>query len=142
MSNTIPSSIEQHIRADAYAKFIGATIEEIGAGTSRVSLTVTDEMLNFHHSAHGGIIFGLGDLAFAAACNSHGRVAVALNVNIAFVRAAQAGDYLVAEAREVSLSNSTGLYEIIVFEKESGEMVAKMQATAYRKRESFGATKK
>jgi len=138
----IHPSIEEHIRADAYAKFIGASIEEIGAGTSRVSLTVTEEMLNFHHSAHGGIIFGLGDLAFAAACNSHGRVAVALNVNIAFTRAAQAGDQLVAEAREVSLSNSAGLYEITVVEKKSGDLVAKLQATAHRKRETFGVVDK
>ncbi len=129
--------VESYIRRDAYAKFIGAEIEAIEPGYSRVSVTVTEEMLNFHGATHGGIVFGLGDIAFAAACNSHGQTAVALNVNVSFIRATQAGAHLVAEAREVSLSNSTALYDIVVTETDSNQLVAKMQATAYRKREKF-----
>jgi acyl-CoA thioesterase len=45
-------------------------------------LTVTDAMTNFHGTAHGGVIFAISDMAFAAACNSHGQVAVALNVSL------------------------------------------------------------
>ena len=130
-------SIQAYIRKDAYAKFIGATIEAIEPGYCRVSVTVSESMLNFHGATHGGIVFGLGDIAFAAACNSHGQTAVALNVNIAFIRATQAGAHLVAEAKEVSLSNSTALYDIIVIESNSNQLVAKIQASAYRKRETF-----
>ncbi len=130
-------SIQSYIRRDAYAKFIGASIEAIEPGYSRVSVTVTESMLNFHGATHGGIVFGLGDIAFAAACNSHGQTAVALNVNISFIRATRAGDHLTAEAKEVSLSKSTALYDIIITETNSNQLVAKMQATAYRKQEKF-----
>ena len=133
----INPAIADHIRRDAFTNFLGATVEAIDTGYSRVSLVVTDSMLNFHGITHGGIVFGLGDIAFAAASNSHGTTAFALNVNISFLRATQAGDHLVAEAREVNLGGATALYDIIVTEKKSQQLVAKSQAMVYRKRESF-----
>lgn len=86
---------------------------------------------------HGGIVFGLGDIAFAGASNAHGQTAVALNVTISFLRPTGAGDHLIAEAREVNLGGATALYDIVVTEKKTQRLVAKSQAMAYRKRESF-----
>lgn len=137
MSQGIVPAVDQFIRQDAYTHFLGATIEAIEPGYSRVSLVVTEAMLNFHGITHGGIVFGLGDIAFAAASNSHGRTALALNVTISFLYATQAGDHLIAEAREINLGNSTALYEITVTEKNSQQLVAQSQALVYRKRESF-----
>lgn len=133
----IQSNIGQYIRKDAFANFLGATIEAIEPGYSRVSLTVRESMHNFHGMTHGGLVFALGDIAFAAASNSHGQTALALNVAISFLRATQAGDHLVAEAREVHLGGATALYDIVVTEAESGQLVAKSQATVYRKRSTF-----
>ena len=133
----INPAIEDRIRKDAYTSLLGATVEAIDIGFSRVSLVVTESMLNFHGITHGGIGFGLGDIAFAAASNSHGTTAFALNVNISFLRATQAGDHLVAEAKEVNLGGATALYDIIVTEEKSQQLVAKSQAMVYRKRESF-----
>ena len=133
----INPAIEDRIHRDAYTNFLGATVEAIDTGYSRVSLVVTESMLNFHGITHGGIVFGLGDIAFAAASNSHGTTAVALNVNTSFLRATQAGDHLIAEAKEVNLGGATALYDIIVTEKKSRQLVAKSQAMVYRKRESF-----
>ncbi len=133
----INPAIAAYIHKDAYTNFLGATIEAIEIGYSRVSLVVTESMLNFHGITHGGIVFGLGDIAFAAASNSHGQTAVALNVNVSFLRATQVGDHLVAEAREVNLGGATALYDIVVIEKKSNQLVAKSQAIVYRKRESF-----
>jgi acyl-CoA thioesterase len=127
----------EKIHADEYRKFLGATWEGIEPGYCRVSLTVTEQMTNFHGITHGSIVFSVADLAFSAACNSHGRVAVALDMTISFLRAGQPGDHLVAEAKEVSLNNKTGLYDITVTETKSGQVVAKIQATAYRKREEI-----
>lgn len=136
-SGKVPSAVLERIQQDAYLRFLGATWEAIEPGYCRVSLTVTEEMLNFHGITHGSIVFSVGDLAFSAACNAHGRVAVALDMSISFLRAGQAGDHLVAEAREVSLSSKTGLYDITVTETKSEQVVAKIQATAYRKKEEF-----
>ena len=133
----ISSDLAAHLRQDAYARWLGATIEAIEPGYSRVSLVVTESMLNFHGTTHGGIVFGLGDIAFAASSNSHGTRAVALNVSISFLRATQSGDHLVAEAQEINLGGATALYEIIVTEKNSDQLIAKSQAMVYRKRESI-----
>jgi acyl-CoA thioesterase len=129
--------IASHIRKDAFANWLGATIEAIEPGYSRVSLTITESMLNFHGMTHGGLVFALGDIAFAAASNSHGQVALALNVAISFLRPTGVGDHLVAEAKEVQLGGATALYDIVVSEQNSQKLIAKSQATVYRKRESF-----
>ena len=131
------AATEEKIRSDPFTQFLGAVVESIAPGYCRVSLVVRDEVLNFHRLAHGGVVFGLADIAFAAASNSHGQTALALNMHISFLRPAQAGDHLVAEAKEVHLGSATALYDIVVTEKTSGQSIAKVQAMVYRKRQSF-----
>ena len=92
MNEERTQKINEYIQRDQFARFLGADIEILKPGHSRVTLTVTDDMVNFHGSTHGGVIFALGDMAFAAACNSHGRTAVALNVGINFLKATNPGD--------------------------------------------------
>ena len=132
----IDSAIDTHIRKDPYTGFLGAKVETIELGYCRVSLMITESMVNFHGLTHGGIVFGLGDIALAAASNSHGQTAVAINASISFLRPTRPGDLLVAEAREAQLGGPTALYDITVTEKNSAQLVAKCQATVYRKRES------
>ncbi len=130
------AAIARHIRQDSYAAFLGATVQAIEPGYSRVTLTVTPEMLNFHGAAHGGLLFSLADIAFAAASNARGQTAVALQVSTSFLRPAQAGDQLVAECQEQDLNGPIGLYRITV-RRASGERILQSQATVYRKREWF-----
>ncbi len=130
-------AIRKHIAKDAFANFLGARIEIPKPGCSRVSLTVTKEMANFHGTTHGGLIFTLGDIAFAAAGNSHGQTAVALNVNITFLKASGVGDRLVAEAREINAGGRTALYEIKVYNETTGDILASSQDLVYRKKEWF-----
>jgi acyl-CoA thioesterase len=122
---------------DPYTRFLGARVEAVEPGYSRVSLTVTEAMVNFHGITHGAVVFGLGDIAFAAASNSHGQTAVALQVSISFLRATKAGDHLVAEAKEVNLGGKTALYDIVVMETIRNQLISKSQAMVYRKRESL-----
>ena len=122
-------------KKDAYSNLIGAKMEDVQPGYCRVSVTVTESMLNFHGTTHGGIVFGLADIAFAAACNSHGQVAVALSMDIHYLNPSKVGDHLVAEAKEVSKSAATALYDITVTVKDSNLVIAKLQAMAYRKKE-------
>ncbi|MFH2218518.1 MAG: hotdog fold thioesterase [Pseudomonadota bacterium] len=134
---TRQTSINEYIKKDPFANHLGAVVEEIRPGYSRVSLRVTEEMANFHGITHGSVIFALGDMAFAAAGNSHGQTALALNVSISFLKASKPGDHLVAEAKEQHAGGRTALYEINIFNKKSGELVAKSQDLVYRKREWF-----
>lgn len=134
---TRDAAISAHIQNDAFARMLGAAVTLVAPGHSRVRLTVTDQMTNFHGMTHGGVIFALGDLAFAAAGNSRGQTAVALNVSIFFLNPSKVGDRLVAEARECHLGGRTGLYEITVTEETSGTIIARSQDLVYRKKEWF-----
>lgn len=136
MANSTQDDISAYMAKDPYAKFLGATMEIIAPGHSRVSITVTEEMVNFHGITHGGLVFSLGDIAFAAASNSRGQFAVALNVDIVFLKATKPGDQLVAEAIEQNQNGRTALYDIIV-KDQNGELVAKSQNLVYRKKEWF-----
>jgi acyl-CoA thioesterase len=84
----------------------------------------------------GGAIFTLIDEAFEISCNSHGTVAVALNVNITYHRAPSAKSTLRAEAKEVSRTRKTGNYYITV-KDDKDNLIASCQALAYRKGEKL-----
>ena len=137
MNEKRKQKINEYIQCDPFARFLGAKVEVLKPGHSRVTLTVTDNMVNFHGNTHGGVIFALGDMAFAAAGNSHGQAAVALNVGINFLKATNSGDRLVAEAIEQTAAGAIALYDITIRDDRTGDLVAKSQDLAYRKKEWF-----
>lgn len=123
--------ILERVRDDPYANALGIKVLEIGEGYAKASLTVGENMLNFHGVAHGGLIASLADVAFAAASNSRNRKAVALALNISYRRPVKAGETLVAKAFEESLGERTALYKIVVRNSE-GDLVASCQGLVYR----------
>ncbi len=133
------NAIATRILKDPFARKLGARFEAIRPGYSRISLTVEDDMVNFQGATHGGLIFALADMAFAAAGNSHGQTAVALNCNITYLQPSRPGDQLVAEAREIQAAGRTAIYAITVREAASDTLLACKQATVYRKKEWFVA---
>ncbi len=138
MSQDRTKTIEEHIRRDPFARHLGARVEILGPGRSRVTLKVTEAMVNFHGITHGAVVFAVSDMAFAAAGNSRGQTAVALNVAINFLKATGAGDELVAEAVEQHAAGPTALYDITVRD-QTGALVARSQDLVYRKKEWFVA---
>jgi acyl-CoA thioesterase len=77
-------------------------------------LIVAPHHLNGHGICHGGFIFTLADSAFAFACNSHNRIAVAQHNSISYLSPGKGGETLTAEAREVSLTGRSGLTDVTV----------------------------
>lgn len=126
------SSLENVIEKDQFAQLVGIKIVQVKDGSAVAELTVGEQHLNGLGMVHGGVIFTLADMAFAAAANSHGVDAVAINLTVSFINAAKAGK-LKAEASEVSLSSRLGTYQIRVLD-DSGEIIASLQGTAYRKK--------
>ncbi len=108
---------------DRAAQGLGLVIEEVGPGTSMVSMTVREDMVNGHGFCHGGFIFTLADAAFAYACNSYGERAVASGADITFVKSARLGDRLVAVGRETARFGRSGIYDIVVTDA-AGDAVA------------------
>jgi len=123
-------------REDSYAELLGIELLEVKPGYSSLSMMVREDMINFNGIPHGGAIFSLADCAFAAASNSHGQVAVALNIEISYLRMVEPGMKLVAEATEEHLGKRTALYHITVSTDE-GDLVASCHGVVYRKRERF-----
>lgn len=130
-------TIRRKIENDPFARSLGISIEELEPGRSKVSLTVTEEMMNFHNTAHGGLIFSLADAAFGAASNSRGQTAVGMNVNINYLKPCFPGDHLIATAEEVSQGGRTALYDIVVTRPSNGEIIARCQGLVYRTKEHF-----
>ena len=118
---------------DPFARHCGMEVVEIGPGRSVARMRVRPEHLNFAGLVHGGVVFSLADLAFAAACNSHGTLALAINVSISFLKPAPQG-LLTASAEEVVCGPKLGNYLIRVTD-EAGEAVALFTGTAYRKKD-------
>jgi acyl-CoA thioesterase len=73
----------------------------------------------------------LADSAFAFACNSDGKITVALDVSISFPKPGKEGDTLTAEAREITKANKTALY-LIEVKNQHEELVALFKGTCYK----------
>ncbi|MEM8665615.1 MAG: hydroxyphenylacetyl-CoA thioesterase PaaI, partial [Pseudomonadota bacterium] len=99
---------------DRASQALGMSLDEVGDGRAKLSLTVGPDMTNGHGIAHGGFIFTLADSAFAFACNSSGQRAVASQCNITFLAPARLGDRLTAEAREIFREGRSGITDVTV----------------------------
>lgn len=127
--------IEGYFRGDRFAERCNIELLSVGPGAARARMTLQGHHLNGYGTVQGGAIFTLADFAFAAASNSHGTVAVAINASITFMKAAKTGT-LWAEAREISKNFKLGSYTVEVRD-EAGDLVALFQGMAYRKSEKI-----
>ncbi len=108
---------------DNSSRFLGVELDEIGPGHARMSMTVTEGMLNGLGLCHGGFTYKLADDAFAYACNSYNRNAVALSCSITYPAAARLGDRLTATCEERHRKGRNGTYDVTVVNQD-GEVVA------------------
>lgn len=116
---------------DNFSKWLGIVVDEYKEGYCRLHYAIRPEMLNGFGIVHGGIVFSAADSAFAFACNSHGRISVALDVHISFIKAVKVGTVLTVEAREIHTGNKTSFYDVSV-RSDSGGVVAMFKGTAFR----------
>ena len=92
----------------------GIVIEEARVGYCRLSMTLRDDMLNGHRTAHGGMVFALADTAFAYICNGKNVRTVAAQASIVFLNSAEAGETLIAEGEEVATAGRGGVTRVTV----------------------------
>ena len=116
---------------DAFSKLLGLQVDEMGEGYCRLHFQVREDMLNGFGILHGGVTYSAADSAFAFACNSHGRLSVALSTNMDYLEAGKLGDILTVEAKEESLKNKVGVYLIRITNQED-VLVALFKGTSYR----------
>ena len=127
----LDEELMKRIKDDPFPNHLGVEIIELAPGYSKVSLRIEEHMTNMHRITHGGVVFTLADVALGTASNSRGQKAVAVNVNINFIKASKFGDTLIATAREEHLGRRTANYRVMV-EDQQGRLIASMQGLVFR----------
>jgi acyl-CoA thioesterase len=136
MEKKVFDALSKRVQWEPYAQVLGLRLKKVDEGYSLVEMTTSDEMQNILGNTHGGAIFSLIDEAFETASNSHGTVAVALNMNVTFIAPPSPGEVLQAEAKEINLTPRTATYLITVTGK-GNRLIATCQALVYRKKEAL-----
>jgi len=131
--NPSEEELKRIFKHDRFAELSNIELLTAGPGHAAAKMALHPHHLNALKSVQGGAIFTLADFTFAVACNSHGTLAVALNVSITFMKAATTGT-LWAEAREVAKNFKVGSYTVTV-KDDAGDLVAQFQGLAYRKKD-------
>jgi acyl-CoA thioesterase len=90
-------------------------------------MTIGPEMLNGHGSAHGAALFAVADIAFAMACNSHGRPAVGRSCSIEYLAPAFVGQAVTATAVERAVVGRGGIYDVAVTRDADGGLLAELR---------------
>jgi acyl-CoA thioesterase len=126
-------NVKRCLGNDRFSKLANIKLLTVAPGGATAKMTLRPHHLNGLKTVHGGAIFTLADFTFAAACNSHGTVAVALNAGITFMKAATTGT-LWAEAREVAKNFKVGSY-VVEIKDDEGDLIATFQGLAYRKKD-------
>ncbi len=111
---------------DKAPRAFGIELVEVGPGSAKVAMTVTDVMTNGHGICHGGYIFLVADTAFAYACNGHGQRNVDQHCMVTFVSPGKFGARLTAIARERQRGERSGITDVTVID-ESGAVVAEFR---------------
>jgi len=110
-------------REDRASRWMGMRLKDIKPGYARLTMRVTDNMVNGQKVCHGGIIFSLADSSFGFACNSHNQHALAASCSIDFLAPAALGDELTAEAHETAHAGRTRVYDVRVTNQD-GRLIA------------------
>ncbi|MFO7963533.1 MAG: PaaI family thioesterase [Desulfobacterales bacterium] len=141
MDNELKIGLTEVSRQEPFASLLGIELKALESGYAQVEMVYTPlKMNNIYGRAHGGAIFALIDEAFQLACQTHGSIAVALNVSVTYIAGPSEETRLTATAKEVHKTRKTAGYSITVVDAEN-RLVATCNALAYRtgKPVPFGA---
>lgn len=127
----VGGELDAVFRGGRLAGLLGLRLVDWAPGRATVELRPTPEVENIAGSVHGGVLYALADSALEVACNSYGRMCVALDVSVHHASAAPLGELVTAEAVEVSRSARIASYRITAT-GAGGEVRAWYLATAYR----------
>lgn len=131
MDEKIRKAILRKVAQEPFAQKLGLKLIKLDEGYAKVEMVFTDDLENMFGMAHGGAVFSLIDAAFEVASNSHGTMAVALNMNINYLASPIKGATIIAEAKEVNKTKKTAAYDIRAAD-DKGKLLASCQALVYR----------
>jgi len=124
-------TVKEFFKADRYAASSGIELLEAEPGRAKTRMEIREMHLNAGNVVQGGAIFTLADLAFAAAVNAYGNLAMSVETSIRYFKGIGSG-VLFAEAQIVHIHKRLATFEVRVT-SETDELIALFTATAYRK---------
>ncbi len=116
---------------DLFAVHIGCRVTRMEEGYAEAEMEIGQHHKNGVGLAHGGAIYSLADLAFAAASNSRRETAVAINATISYMRPITSGNVR-AEARETASNRKLATYMVTVYDEQETPC-AVFQGTVFKK---------
>jgi acyl-CoA thioesterase len=125
------SIVRMMLARDEFSRWLGISVVEIAPRRAVCRMTVRPEMVNGFGVCHGGVTYSFADSALAFACNTHGRVTMAIENSIGYPVGVSVGDELTATAVEESATNRLGFYSVKV-SNQGGAVVATFRGTVYR----------
>jgi phenylacetic acid degradation protein PaaD len=125
------SLVARCLAADRYGQGLGIELVSASAGTVTLRMKVRAEHINFNGRCHGGAIFSFGDMALGLACNSHGQMASLVNGQMSISTAVEEGEWLHAQAIEVSRSRKVGHYQVKITRERDDAHIALLNGTVY-----------
>lgn len=132
MNEKLKTAIFAAVASEPFAQKMGMRLVDLKLGYSKVEMDYNPEsMNNIYDRAHGGAIYALIDEAFETSCQTHGTVAVALNVSVSYTASPEPGVRLTAEAKEISRTKKIAHYDISVTD-ENGNLIATSRTIAFR----------
>lgn len=127
----VAADLERRFTDTPMYGLLGIRLTGWGPGWARLSMTTAPRMGNLAGSLHGGATFTLADAAFEVACNSWGRMAVALETTCHYHHPAPLDTTIHADGWEVSRGGRTATYRLQVSDDDGRPLVSYL-ALAYR----------
>jgi acyl-CoA thioesterase len=119
------------VEEEPFARLLNISLKSVSEGYALCEMEYDPRMDNIYGNAHGGALFSLIDEAFEISSNSHENVAVALNMNVTYMRPPKKHTILRAESKETNRTRRTASYYITVQDDEN--LIAVCQALVYVK---------
>lgn len=127
----VAADLEQLFTATPMYDTLGIRLLDWGPGWAQLALSTRPALGNLAGSLHGGATFTLADAAFEIACNSYGRMSVALETTCHYHQPAPLDGEIRADAWEISRGNRTATYRLQVTDASDRVLVSYL-ALAYR----------
>lgn len=114
---------------DTFAQTLGIEVVEMGDGYGAATMPLEQKQRNGMGNAHGGAIFALMDMAFAAASHASGTYSVNAQSSISYLESGRVGP-LRGEARKLRVGRRMSTYEVSITDAD-GTLVAAGIVTGY-----------
>ncbi len=104
-------------------------VEKATAEECIIKVELSENSMNPYGIAHGGLIFGLGDVVMGMLARSTGRPAVTLNANINYLKPGT-GEYLLGKAEMIKNGKTTCVLRANIY-NDKEELIATMDSNYY-----------